>query len=131
LNLQKGATMTELSAKQEKCIAALLSEPTIAAAANAIRVSERVVHNWLHEPAFADVYRSARREAVRQAIARLQHASTDAVNVLCGVMADTGAPPSTRIAAARTVLEHAIHGVELDDLAARLDALEGAAHAKS
>jgi len=119
-----------MTAKQDKALAALLSEATIAAAAAKVKVGERTIHTWLGEPAFADAYRSARRQAVQHAIARLQQASTDAVNVLCAVMVDTDAPPSTRIAAAKTVLEHAIQGVELDDLAARLDVLE-TANAKS
>ena len=114
----------QLTPKQHKTIAALLSEPTIEKAAAKVGVGERTLHTWLHEPAFAAAYRAARREAVSQAVARLQQVSTHAVTVLVNVMANTSTPPATRVAAAKTVLEMAIKAVELEDLAARLDALE-------
>ena len=113
-----------LTPKQQKALAALLSEPTIEKAAAKVGVGERTLHTWLHEPAFAAAYRAARREAVSQAVARLQQVSTHAVTVLVNVMANTSTPPATRVAAAKTVLEMAIKAVELEDLAARLDALE-------
>ncbi len=114
----------QLTPRQHKTIAALLSEPTIEKAAAKVGVGERTLHTWLSESAFADAYRTARREAVSQAIARLQQVSTHAVTVLVNVMASTETPAATRVAAARTVLETAIKAVELEDLAARLDILE-------
>ena len=113
-----------LTAKQEKAITALLAQPTIAAAATAVGVNPATIYRWLAEPAFEAAYRAARREAVGQAIASLQQVSTHAVTVLVIVMANTSTPPATRVVAARTVLEAAIKAVELEDLAARLNALE-------
>ena len=113
-----------LTPKQQKALAALLSEPTILAAADKVGVNERTLHRSLEEPAFETAYRTARREAVRQAVARLQQVSTHAVTVLVTVMASKETPPATRVAAAKTVLEMAVRAVELEDLAARLDALE-------
>ena len=113
-----------LTPKQQKALAALLTEPTILAAAAKVGVNERTLHRWLEEPAFAVAYRTARREAVRQAVARLQQVSTHAVTVLVTVMASKDTPPATRVAAAKTVLETAIKAVELEDLAARIEALE-------
>ena len=113
-----------LTARQEKAIAALLSEPTVEKAAVKVGVGLRTLHTWLHDPAFADAYRAARREAVGQAIARLQQVSAHAVTVLVNVMTNTSTPPATRVAAAKSVLEMAVKAVELEDLAARLDALE-------
>ena len=46
------------------------------------------------------------------------------MTVLETVMNDGDEKGATRVAAARTVLETAIKAVELEDLAARLDALE-------
>ena len=113
-----------LTAKQQKALAALLSEPTIEKAAAKVGVGERTLYTWLGESAFGDAYRTARREAVGQAIARLQQVSGGAVAVLVNVMANPDTPPATRVAAAKTVLETAIKAVELEDLAARLAALE-------
>lgn len=114
----------ELTERQDRAIAALLSEPTIKAAAEKARVGERTLHTWLLEPAFDGAYRKARREAVRQAIARLQQTSSDAVQVLISIMNDTTKHPSSRIAAASKVLDLAIRAIEIDDLEARIAALE-------
>ncbi len=114
----------QLLPKQQKALAALLTEPTILAAADKVGVNERTLHRWLEEPAFDTAYRTARREAVRQAIARLQQVSSAAVSVLETVMNDGDEKGATRVAAAKTVLETAIRAVELEDLAARLSELE-------
>ncbi len=113
-----------LTPKQHKALAALLAEPTVAAAAAKVRVGERTLHTWLQEPAFSDAYRTARRHAVGQAIARLQQTSTEAVNVLHYLMCNPGTRAATRVAAARTILDTAIRAVELEDLAQRLATLE-------
>jgi hypothetical protein len=75
-----------LTAKQEKAIAALLSEPTMKSAAQLVKVSEITIIRWLHEDAFKEAYREARREATKQTIARLQQASSEAVDTLCEVI---------------------------------------------
>ena len=124
------ATPDQLTARQHKAIAALLTEPTITAAATKVGIGERTLHTWLSERPFVDAYRTARREAVTQAVARLQQVSTAAVAVLVQVMADKKTPAGTRVVAAKTVLDMAIRAVELDDISARLEALEQAAGAK-
>jgi hypothetical protein len=61
---------------------------------------------------------------VGQAIARLQHVTTVAVNTLEAILTDPTARESAKVTAARAVLEWAIRGVELEDLEARIAALE-------
>jgi transposase-like protein len=120
---------TGLTARQEKAIAALLSESTIAKAAEKIGVNESTIRRWLDDDAFESAYRQARRHAVGQATARLQQLSSHAVMVLARLMADPEVPPSVRMHAARTILEFAIKAVELEDIEARLAALEVAQRA--
>lgn len=116
-----------LTARQYQAVAALLSEPTIGKAAAAAGVPVRTLYTWLHDdPAFITIYQEARRQAVQQAIAQLQKHSNDAVSVLVSIMKNTNKPPAARIAAASKVLDLAIKGVELEDLALRLAALEAA-----
>ncbi len=117
-----GRTVTP---KQEALIAALLAAPTIQAAAKAAGVPERTAHRWLHEEAFTTAYMRARRDALRQATARLTRASSAVVSVLLQIAADKDASAAARVTACRTVLEFAYRAEELEDLAARLDALEG------
>jgi len=86
--------MRELTHKQDKAISALLSEPTIGAAAAKIGIGESTLHTWLADSDFSEAYRAARREATQQAIARLQQQSSAAAGVLVDLMNDTSKPGS-------------------------------------
>src|SRR4051794_27489391 len=114
----------KISAKQEKAIAALMASATIAAAAKAADVEDRTIYRWLADADFDAAYRAARREAVQVATGRLQQASGAAVATLCQLLVN--GTPTIKLSAAKTILEMAIKSVELEDLAARLEALEKA-----
>ena len=73
---------------------------------------------------FLAAYRAARREAVSQAVGHLQGACSVAVLALTDISQDVNCPASARVSAARTVLELALKGVELEDLAMRVEELE-------
>jgi uncharacterized protein YggE len=119
--------MAELSRKQGEAIAALLTMPTITEAATRAGVGERTLFRWLQEDStFQQAYREARRQAVHQAMTRIQQATSTAVKTLESVMKNTKAPSSSRVSAARAVLEMALKGVEIEDLAVRISALEAA-----
>jgi hypothetical protein len=112
----------KLNRKQEALIAALLTEPTHAAAATKAGVSEATLHRWLHLPAFQAAYRLARRGIVETAIGRLQQSTGKAVealerNLACG-------HPGNEIRAALGILDHAVKAVELVDLVERVEELE-------
>lgn len=114
-----------LSPRAEKVIAALLSEQSIEDAAHISGIGARTIHRWLREDdAFQYAYRRARRKVVEQAQAQIQKATGRAVATLLAVMDDELAPPGAKVSAARTILEHAIRAVEIDDLTARIEALE-------
>lgn len=115
---------SELSANQEKAIAALLSSATLGAAADKVGVSERTMFRWLNDPTFDAAYRASRRHAVRQAVAQLQRHSSTAVAVMLSIMADRSAPSSTRLTAAAKIVELAFQSVELEDLAAEFEQMK-------
>ena len=115
---------SELTGKQSKALCLLVAGNSIEKAAESASVNAATVHRWLKEPRFKEEYREARRVVVGQATATLQAATRGAVATLVSVAADKDAPPSSRIAAAKTILELALKSVEIDDLAARIDALE-------
>jgi len=119
-------TLTRLTRRQERAIASLLAHATIKEAAEACGASERSVRRWLTLPAFADALGVARREAFGLAVGRLQAIACEAVDVLYRVMRDSESPPATRVAAARSILEFAREGLELDDLQRRLGEIEAA-----
>jgi transposase len=110
-------------------IAALLSEGSIKAAAAKAGVSESTVRAWLRDrPGFAADYRAARRQAVEAATGALQAADAEAAETLRREL--TGKRSSGRIKAAVAILDRAIKGVELMDLAERVAELERAAKAR-
>jgi hypothetical protein len=119
-------TVDKLGTKHHKAVSALLSEPSIRKAAESAGVPERTLYAWLKEPAFDAAYRAARRDSVQQATARLQYATSAAVSVLCQLMVKETVHASIRLSAAKTILELSIKAIEIDDLAARLAALEKA-----
>ena len=67
---------------EDRALAALLSEPTIAQAATAAGVSESTLLRWLAEPSFKARYRDARRQVVELAVTGLQQATSEAVATL-------------------------------------------------
>jgi hypothetical protein len=115
----------KLSHKQETLIAALLTEPTQAAAAMKAGVSEATLHRWMILPAFRAAYRQARRQLVEGAIGRIQAATGQAVDTLLAVAKD-GTKDSDRVRAAIALLHHAFQALtDADALHGDTEASDG------
>ena len=114
----------KLSRNQDRAIAALLVHASMSEAADAAGIGDVTLWRWMQLPEFKEQYRLARREAVSQAVGHLQGACSVAVVALKDIAQDVTCPAGARVSAARTVLEMAIKGVELEDLAARVEELE-------
>jgi transposase-like protein len=110
--------------KKEEAIAALLTQRNVEEAARAIGVDAKTLLRWMKLPEFQVAYREARRDAFSQSIARLQQATSAAVTTLLKVMVDPGSPASAKVRAADSVLDHAAKAIEIEDLEARIAALE-------
>src|SRR5262245_58583735 len=115
---------TKFARKKEEAIAALLTHRTLEEAARAVGVSTNTLLRWQQDPEFEKEFRQARRLAFGQCIARLQQASGAAVTVLLKVLADPTTPPSVRLRAADSVLDHAAKAIEIEDIEARVAILE-------
>jgi hypothetical protein len=102
-----------LNVKQEKAIAALLTEDTVQLAAEKAGVGETTIYRWMKEEAFDKAFKEARKSALSQTISRLQQTTTNAVNTLRSVMENEDAPASSRVTAAKTVLEMALKHMNL------------------
>jgi DNA-binding MurR/RpiR family transcriptional regulator len=111
--------------REEIAILALISEPTVVAAAKRAGVSEATLRRWLQDPGFAARYREARREVVDRAITRLQAAAVEAVETLRRNL--SSGQPGVEVTAARTLLEQVFRATELLELAERVEALEAVA----
>jgi hypothetical protein len=114
----------KLGRKQEEAIAALLSQRNIEEAARAAGIGTRTLIRWLKLPEFGKEYRKARREAVNQSVARLQQATGAAATIVLKLMTDPNVPAAVKLRAAECVFDRAFKGVELEDIEARLAALE-------
>src|SRR5262249_47963459 len=108
-------------------LSALLTAPTLTKAAHQAGIGDVTAWRWMKDEGFQDAYRAARREVVQHAITQVQQATGEAVETLCTVMRDAEAPARARVSAARAILETAIKAVELEDLEARIIALEARA----
>src|SRR5450432_3204125 len=119
----------KLGAKKDAAILALLSARSVEEAARSADVTRRTLYRWLADPEFDAAYRSAKRAAFGQALARLQQGSAAAATTMLKIMLDTSTSPSTRLRAADCVLGHAKNAIEIEGIEARLSDLECAAEA--
>ena len=117
--------------KKEEAIAALLTHRNIDEAARSIGIAPNTLLRWMKESEFDTAYREAKRAAYGQAIARLQQGTSAAATTLLKVMIDPSAPASVRVRAADSVLDHATKAIEIEEIEARVAALEQAAGSKS
>lgn len=117
--------------KRVGAIIALLQEPTLEAAANRLGLDPATLRRWLRDDEqFIKEYRSARREAVSHAVARLCAESGESVKALLEVIRNPKTPAMARVKAIEIHLNAITRFIELDDLAARLETLERKAQAQ-
>jgi hypothetical protein len=112
----------KLTRKQDQAIGALLTEQTIAAAAEKVGVGEATLRRWLKLPEFLAAYREARREVMEKTMAQLQQASWASGTTLIKLLGASS--ESIRLRAATEILNQANKGLELLDHEERLAALE-------
>lgn len=80
----------------------------------------------LKEPEFQKAYREARRAAFSQSIAQLQQGTSAAATTLIKLLLDQNTPASVRARVADSIFAHASKGIEIQDIEARVAALEAA-----
>lgn len=113
----------KFSPGQRRALAALLTERTIAGAAEKAGVGERSIRRWLHEcEAFRDAYEAGVDESVDEALAVLKGAAVAAVRKLIAL--STGAAKEAiQLAAAKAIVDRATDR-SIEDLERRVKALE-------
>jgi hypothetical protein len=110
--------------KKDEAIVALLTQRNIEEAARSIGVAPKTLLHWQSEKEFSEAYRTARRQAYSQSIARLQQATSAATTTLLKTMVDPSTPASVKVRPADSILDHAAKAIEIEDLDARVTALE-------
>ena len=115
---------TKFSSKMEAAVAALLTQKNYEEAARAVGISVATLLRWLKLPEFQKALREARRGAYGQSIARLQQGTAAAATTLLKTMIDPGTPASVKVRAAEAIFNHAAKAIEIEDVEARVSALE-------
>ena len=110
--------------KTDEVIAALMSNSTVKAAASSLGLHENTVLGYLKDEAFMAAYVDVRRSVLSVAMARLQASVGQAVETLNTIMVDEESPSSSRVSAARCILEMSAKFVEHEEIIVRLEALE-------
>ncbi len=121
---------TDLNPRQRRAISALMTCPTLAAAAREAKVSERQLYRWLYdEPVFQKALRTAQDEALSSTVRNLAAMGTEAAETLRAQLSSNDATPGVKVRAGDVILSQMARLSELADLEARIAALEqGAKH---
>ena len=106
---------------------ALLTHRNVEEAAKSVGLAPKTLLRWLQIPEFEAAYRKARGDAFRQAVARLQQASSAAVTTLLKLAVDQNAPAAVKARAAYYILTLSAKAMETEDIEARVTQLEQAA----
>lgn len=110
--------------KQLNFMFALLSEPTTTQAYIKTGISEKTAYKWLKDPIFQMHFKKLRLDFIKNTTAKLQANTTRAVDTLVNIMENDNLSALARVQSARTILEFAYKGVEIEDIQERLDRLE-------
>lgn len=111
-----------ISPKQARLIGLLLTERTAEDACRKANVSVTTYWRWMRETDFQIAYRDTRKDILENTVAKLQGIAFAAVDTLERNLNCEN--PSAEIRAASIILEQAAKGVEVLDLAVRLEFLE-------
>jgi hypothetical protein len=112
----------KLTRRQERAIAALLTEHTVEAAAAKARIGTATLRRWRNLPSFEHAYRLARQAILDGSVSRLVTAATKAVDKLERLLSNRNS--ALQLRAAIAIVDRAVRGVELCDFEARIRALE-------
>ena len=116
--------MTALTPKQNKALAALLTAPSKAAAAQAAGISSRTLRTYLADSEFQAEYKKAFSSMVEDAVRQSQQSLAPALATLREIVEDSNENAQARISAARSILEYSLRLTEQNDILGKLEALE-------
>jgi hypothetical protein len=106
-----------MNEKKTRVLAALLSAPNRASAAQTAGVDQRTLRRYMSDPEFSEALQAACVELVDDATIKAQAAMSGAVGVLEEISRDSSQTASSRIAAAKGLLEY---GTRLSETSYRL-----------
>ena len=108
----------------QRALQALLTERTKQEAAAVAGISTRTLRTYLANKEFLREYQRAFRSLVNDATRQAQQALSPAVAALRTIVEDPEESASSRIAAARSLLEYGLRFTEFSDILRELDAMD-------
>lgn len=115
-----------LTTRQQKALQALLTYPTKKAAAEAAGITDRTMRTYLANEEFQSEYKKAFHALVTEATRQAQQSLSPALSALKSIVEDEEESSSSRIAAARALLEYGLRLTEFNDILQELESIEGA-----
>ena len=113
-----------MNLNQKHALEALLTNPTIEAAARACGLSGRTLHRYLGDETFKTELRKRQDEVVTAVTAALAGLTGEAVEALHNLLADSECSDSVKARVALGWLSERRKAIELDDLSQQVAALE-------
>ncbi len=111
-----------ISPRQEKLVAALLTQPDIQSAAKTAGVGSTTAHRWLKQPAFQEALTHQRDELMRESLSSVKIHAGRAVRELSRLLDNPDA--RLRRMVCNDILQHVVRVHEMLDIDVRLLALE-------
>jgi len=102
----------------------LLTCPTLKDAADKAGVSDKTLYRMRQDAEFKTVMQTVKNSIFQEAMGKAQAYSLEALEVLKTIMQDIHATDSSRVSAAKTLLELGMAVYESEEILARLDTLE-------
>jgi hypothetical protein len=114
-----------LTPAQQDGILGLMAQPTMKLAAQHAGVNVNQMYRWLNDDDFNRAFREVRWAALRLSITTLAKHTAVAAHRLY-LVAKEGQFEKNQVEASKIILEFAFRGVELEELAGRIESLERA-----
>lgn len=114
--------------KDEIIISALISNPTVRAAAQVCGVCETQIYARLRTKAFREKYDAARLEVLQQSTAYIQGIVSEAIQKMRNVMNDPDASQQVQLNAAEAIIRNSLKLTEQADIMAQLAEIKKAVY---
>lgn len=114
----------KLTETQHKFLLAYVTETTLTAAVQKADIAFNTAYKMMEDEIFKQAYKEFRAHTLRQLSSNLEAHSIEAVVTLTDIMQDTSQTGSSRVAAARTILQINMKITEQEDILNRIEEIE-------
>jgi len=119
-----GTASKDLSSKQSTFVDALLVGATVAVAAKTAGISPRTAARWRKDRVLLAVFQTRRKEQFNETLDAFRAGLPTAMALVLDTMKDKECHRAIRLRAAQIWIEHALAVRKIEDLEARIAALE-------